>query len=678
MLATLVVALSLGASRLLDVPYLPQTDKLCGGAAAAMVLRYWGDTHADAQAFARLVDRRAGGIVDEALVAAVRQDGWRVERADSSIDGLRARLDAREPVIVLIPDRGTRYHYVVVVGTTDDAVVVHDPAWGPSRSISTAKFERQWKAAGFWSMVILPGANASTSAAAADAPVVRDAPHVSAGQRAEGPGQRASECDARLDRAMTAIRASGLDSADAALDEVRRACPNDARPVAELGGVRFAQHRWTDAVALAREALTLDAHEAYALDVLGSSLFMQDDQLGALRAWNQIGKPRVNAVRIDGLHHTRYETIADALDIQPNTLLTAEAFERARRRLGQLPDRTSARLTVRPESDSFATVDVVIVELSTFPHGTIDWTSIGVHAAVDREVGIGVPGFTGQGDVWSASWRWWSNRPAVGIAYTTPHFGVLPGVWRVDGSWQSDAFALPNPPGGAAPITRESRGHGGLTMSDWLSGSVRYSLTTGFDSWSDITKAFTLGASIERRLSDDRIALVADAGRWISVDGGPSFSSASARARWLSSNQTHGWMFRGEAGAGRVSDDAPLGLWPGAGDGHAREALLRAHPLLDDGVIDLTGSSVFGRSLVGASVDSVRWLPKVPVVGLGLAGFLDVAHAWRQATAVETPTEYDVGVGVRMKIPGVSGLLRVDVAHGLRDGANALTFGIIR
>ena len=60
MLTTLAAALSLAASLAIDVPYLPQTDALCGGAAAAMVFRYWGDAHADAQEFAALVDRRAG------------------------------------------------------------------------------------------------------------------------------------------------------------------------------------------------------------------------------------------------------------------------------------------------------------------------------------------------------------------------------------------------------------------------------------------------------------------------------------------------------------------------------------------------------------------------------------------------------------------------------------------
>ena len=77
----LVVALSLAApAAAIDVPFLPQTDALCGGAATAMVFRYWGDAHADVQEFAPLVDRRAGGIVNDALVDAVRRRGWRAGR----------------------------------------------------------------------------------------------------------------------------------------------------------------------------------------------------------------------------------------------------------------------------------------------------------------------------------------------------------------------------------------------------------------------------------------------------------------------------------------------------------------------------------------------------------------------------------------------------------------------
>jgi hypothetical protein len=41
----------------------------------------------------------------------------------------------------------------------------------------------------------------------------------------------------------------------------------------------------------------------------------------------------------------------------------------------------------------------------------------------------------------------------------------------------------------------------------------------------------------------------------------------------------------------------------------------------------------------------------------------------------ESPTQVDIGAGVRLRIPGAAGILRADVAHGIRDGGNAVTFG---
>ena len=57
-----------------------------------MVFRYWGEAHADAQEFAPLVDRRAGGIANGVLTAAVSTRGWRTEQVDATlaaIDPLR-------------------------------------------------------------------------------------------------------------------------------------------------------------------------------------------------------------------------------------------------------------------------------------------------------------------------------------------------------------------------------------------------------------------------------------------------------------------------------------------------------------------------------------------------------------------------------------------------------------
>jgi predicted double-glycine peptidase len=667
MLATLTVALSLA----IEVPFLPQTDALCGGAAAAMVLRYWGDAHADVQEFAPLVDRRAGGILNEALARAVRARGWRTGSVERSLDALRTRIHDGQPVIVLVPERGNRYHYVVVTGASEAEVIVHDPSWGPSRAMRAADFERAWRAAGFWSLVILP-------------PAARALP-------ADGPGATpdetsttapASVCDQKLAGAVAQIRERGFAHAGELLERVHIDCPNAAGPLRELSGVRFAERRWDDAEALARAALELDPRDAYALDILGASLFMRDDAVGALRAWNRIDKPQVNLLRIQGVRRTRQQTIAGIVGIHANMLLDAGAFERARRRVNELPGQSAAALTVRPEADGFATVDVVVAERQAMPRGAAGWLGAGVRAAIDREVGVTVPGTSGQGEVWSASWRWWSHRPRVAVGFAAPGLGRMPGVWRVEGSWEAETYT--SDAAQRAPLIRQTRTRGGLTISDWLSGATRYSLSAGLDSWSGAglerappsdRKAVSIGGSLERRLWRDRVSLAADVSRWLPIGGGGAFEAAGLRALARSSSEARGWVFQGTAGAGRVSDNAPLGLWPGAGDGRARAPLVRAHPLLDDGVISMAGSSVFGRTLAYGSVEAQRWLERPSLVRIAPAGFVDVARVSRRGAAGVEPAQIDVGAGVRIKIPGAAGVLRVDVARGLRDGANAVTFG---
>jgi hypothetical protein len=660
MFTTLAAALSLAASLAIEVPYLPQTDDLCGGAAAAMVFRYWGDVHADLQDFAPLIDRRAGGIAADVLTAAVESRGWRTARVDGSFDALGARLRDGQPVIVLLPDRGDRYHYVVVTAVNADTVVVHDPAWGPSRPIRHAEFERAWQAAGFWSLVILPGARGigtrSLTSPAADPPAVSRVTDSDA-------------CDVRLNNALDAIRTQGLDRADALLGEVRAQCPGAIGPLRELSGVRFAQRRWNAAVTLAREVLLRDPQDAYALDVLGSALFMQGDDIDALRAWNRIGKPRVNRLRIDGLHHTRYQMVAELMAIQPNMLLTAEGYGRARQRLRELPDQATTRLAVKPEADGFATVDVVVVEIAPLPRGPVEWAGAAAHTAANRTVDVSVPGTSGQGEVWSASWRWWNHRPGASIALSAPRVRGLPGVWRVEGSWESDTYDAPQ-----GPRTVESRTHGGLAISDWLSSRVRYTVTTGLDAWGS-NKAASIGGSLERVAFANRLTLSIGGTQWMPVNGRAAFGLMSAHVGARSSTELRGWVGRGELGLERVGDAAPLTLWPGAGEGQVRSPLLRAHPLLTDGVVDLSSAAAFARTVAFGTGELQRWLENPPLLRVGFAAFADVARASRQFSGGETPLQVDVGGGIRIKVPGTPGVLRADFAHGVRDGANALTFG---
>jgi hypothetical protein len=96
--------------------------------------------------------------------------------------------------------------------------------------------------------------------------------------------------------------------------------------------------------------------------------------------------------------------------------------------------------------------------------------------------------------------------------------------------------------------------------------------------------------------------------------------------------------------------------------------------LLDEGVIQMTSDTAFGRSLAFGNIEGQRWIDTRWPVRFGVALFADVAHAAERAVP-GTTTQVDVGGGLRLRLPGGSHALRIDVAHGLRDGANAVTVG---
>lgn len=686
-IASLIVALSLADAAgtepparraiAIDVPYLPQTEALCGGAVAAMVFRYWGERHADDQQFAPLVDRRSGGIATGALTEAIRRRGWEAIAVSGTLEGLRQHLERDQPIILLIEDRPGRYHYVVAVGADDAGVFIHDPVWGPSRYFSESELVGAWKPTNFWSLLVRPtaSAGASTDEAASNhsaLPIIETA----------AAGRTKTTCDVLLERAIDDIKERGLHAADELLGAVRTQCQGSAAPISELAGVRFAQQRWEEAATLAQEALRHDETDTYAWDLLASSRFLTDDLPGALEAWNQTGKPHLDALRIEGLTRTRYAFVAEVLGLKPNALLTKKRYRLAERRLRELPDRSTSRINYRPRPDGFATVDVAILEPSARP----SWIATGARAIVNREIAVHVPGWTGLGDVWNVSWRWWNERPGVGLSFEAPRVAPIPGVWRVEGSWVRQAYAGPpdrlrqgfvEPTEASAeadaPPTRETWTHVGLATTSWIAPDIRYEVAAGFDVWNGSRRAASVRGILERRFLADRISVMASASAWTPVSAGARFHAASFRASARSATEPRRFVHRADLQLERVTRHAPLALWSGAGDGHARPLLLRAHPLIHDGIID---GPVFGRRVASLSIETERWFDRPSLVRMGIAAFADAATAsQRLESAMGKPLQVDVGAGLRLRLPGHEGTLRVDYGHGLRDGHDALTLG---
>ena len=645
----------------LNVPFLPQTPALCGGAAVAMVFRYYGDRHADVQQFESLVDRGAEGIASDVLVAAVRQRRWRAEALAGSIELLRERLAAGSPLVLLLEDRPGRYHYVVAVGADDAAIVVHDPTWGPFRRHPLADLTRRWAAARNWALLIEPE-TASREADTLATPTGSPYGQPSSASPSNTPQTR---CELLLDEAVEEIGRSGLPAADTILARVMTECPRSAAPIAELAGIRFAQERWVDAEALAERAAALDQSYAYAWDVLGSARFVQDNAEGALDAWNEAGKPQIDSLVIDGLSRTRYSLVAQFAGLEPNTLLTARAYRLAERRLRELPDQLAVRVGYTPEPDGYATVRVALAERAARPQ----WLTVGANAAIGREVRASLPGWSGQGEVWSGAWRWWTRRPRVALDFTAPDVGFLRGVSRVSGAWERQTYNA----GAGQPIL-ETRSGGAFATADWLAPDFRYELAAGFDSWNDTRRTGSVRAAVQRRFLGDRLAVEASGEYFSPISEGPRFSNASVSGAFRTSRRDAGLVHAVRGGFDTASTHAPLALWPGAGDGMARPHLLRAHPLLVD---DIISGPAFGRSLLYITAESTRWLSAPRLIRLGLAAFADAAETSRRLDEGSV-AHVDAGAGVRLRLPGsASGMVRADYAVGLRDGQQRISVGIV-
>ena len=202
----------------------------------------------------------------------------------------------------------------------------------------------------------------------------------------------------------------------------------------------------------------------------------------------------------------------------------------ASRRLQELPDRAATRLTFRPEPDGFVTVTAAIAERRGPPRSAIEWTAAAAQAGLEREAKSASPA---RPDRRNCGQR----AGAGGIVVRGSRSGLRCRKVR--------AFAVS---GGSTPAgnrkrttapTRttfplslfdERRTHASLTVSDWLTPRIRYSVTGGADAWrgrSYSGRTALAGGALEYRWLDDRLAVSGTATAWMPA----SFVRSGVRAR---------------------------------------------------------------------------------------------------------------------------------------------------
>jgi hypothetical protein len=278
-----------------------------------------------------------------------------------------------------------------------------------------------------------------------------------------------------------------------------------------------------------------------------------------------------------------------------------------------------------------------------------------------REVQWTVVSPTRNGETITASWRWWEGRPKVQVRGRVPlyHSGVG-AVMGLEGVFEQQEYAT------STGIVQERRRAAGVSLGDWTRGGVRWTAGMGLDRWDDRGAFARIGGALETRALADRVAVKAGGGLWRHHAG---FGAANAGARWRSTADDTSVAVLVSFNLAAASDSAPRDLWPGADTGQARAYLLRAHPLLVNGVID---GEAFGKRLVHGTTELRVPFGSSGAVRLAGSAFIDTARAWEGPRSHRVLS--DAGIGLRLLL-GREGTLRLDVAHGLSDGVRALSVG---
>lgn len=155
----------------IDVPFVQQEREGCGAAVISMVMQYWQQqaklpmtAAADPDLILHALHSDAAhGVYASDMVSYFERNGYRAfaftgERAD-----LEHHLAQGRPLIVALkPGSGVPLHYVAVVGLDPEhrLVLLNDPAQRKLLKEDSARFEKEWKAAGYWTLLALPEANA--------------------------------------------------------------------------------------------------------------------------------------------------------------------------------------------------------------------------------------------------------------------------------------------------------------------------------------------------------------------------------------------------------------------------------------------------------------------------------------------------------------------------------------
>ncbi|TAN61711.1 peptidase C39 [bacterium] len=150
-----------GAGRVIDnVPFFPQSDYMCGPAALASVMGYYGGNDGISDVARQVYQERLKGTLPIDLAIYAKERGFEVNYYSGGLDDLKEKLSAGVPLILFLNLGFKSYpvgHYITALGYNDNLKVVLAHSGIVKEDVFTyKKLLDAWQKTGFATLHLTP------------------------------------------------------------------------------------------------------------------------------------------------------------------------------------------------------------------------------------------------------------------------------------------------------------------------------------------------------------------------------------------------------------------------------------------------------------------------------------------------------------------------------------------
>ena len=144
------------------VPFFPQDEYMCGPAALASVIGYYGSAAGMEAVAGEVYSEKLKGTLPMDLLLFAKGKGFEAKYYRGSLEGLKESLARKEPLILFLNLGYGFYpvgHYIVAVGMDEGAGVVFAHSGKEKEQAFTMKeLEKSWSKTGYSTLLVRPKA----------------------------------------------------------------------------------------------------------------------------------------------------------------------------------------------------------------------------------------------------------------------------------------------------------------------------------------------------------------------------------------------------------------------------------------------------------------------------------------------------------------------------------------